>query len=312
MSQASWKFPARKCSSAFLAFAEIFSASRPSLSSRASSARRCCSSTPAPIGHGLPRGYRCRRRDPLDATGAPPAQPLRRAPARRAAPASTIAATALRKGTPLLARGIADLVAPLLVGRLESLLPTILAEDAGRFHAALEAAVQLLERLTLPGLHEHAGLLPRGGTFPLAGGRFCDDSDQPIDVERLHKRFGYPPCSDRLTHLGLSGLGRDDDHGLVLPGLFLTQEIQQFEPRNPGQLDIQHQHVNPHLLEGRTGGCGITRYRCAPAVDIIEQALEEIANTGVILDSEDRQRGLLGFGHSVNPHPVSQPREGPS
>src|SRR4030095_2814919 len=111
----------------------------------------------------------------------------------------------------------------------------------------------------------------------------------------------YPPRSDRFTRLGL-----------ILPGVVLTEEIQQFEPRDPGQRDIQHQHVNPYLLEGRTGRCGITRYRCAPAVDIVEQALEEIANTGVILDREDRQRWLLGFGHSVAPCPVSQPGENPS
>jgi len=56
-----------------------------------------------------------------------------------------------------LSRGGADLVASHLVRGLEALLPSILTENAGRFKSALEATVELLERLTLSGIHEHAG-----------------------------------------------------------------------------------------------------------------------------------------------------------
>jgi hypothetical protein len=47
----------------------------------------------------------------------------------------------------------------IFVGRLEPLLAAVLTEDTGRFDAALEATVQLLERLTLAGVHKHAGSL---------------------------------------------------------------------------------------------------------------------------------------------------------
>src|SRR5688572_31073715 len=55
-----------------------------------------------------------------------------------------------------LARGGADLVAPLLVRRLEVLLLAVLAEQPGRLDAAIEAAVQLLKRLALAGMDGHA------------------------------------------------------------------------------------------------------------------------------------------------------------
>src|SRR5215217_4233645 len=63
----------------------------------------------------------------------------------------------LRPRSAQLARGGADLVPPLLMGRLETLLAAILAEDPGRFHASLEAAVQLLKRFALAGVHVHIG-----------------------------------------------------------------------------------------------------------------------------------------------------------
>src|SRR5215213_7585269 len=72
---------------------------------------------------------------------------------------STVVATALRQGPPLLARGRTDLVPALFVRRDEPLLAAILAQEAGRLDAALEAAVQLLEGLALAGTHEHTGLL---------------------------------------------------------------------------------------------------------------------------------------------------------
>jgi hypothetical protein len=56
-----------------------------------------------------------------------------------------------------LSGGGAKLVPTDFVGRLETLLAPILAEDAGRFKTALEATVQLFERLTLSGMHEHVG-----------------------------------------------------------------------------------------------------------------------------------------------------------
>src|SRR5262249_25216816 len=49
-----------------------------------------------------------------------------------------------------------DLVPSLFVCGLEPLLPPILAEDARRLHPTLEAAIQLLERLTFSSDHIHA------------------------------------------------------------------------------------------------------------------------------------------------------------
>src|SRR5215213_2426267 len=72
---------------------------------------------------------------------------------------STVVATALRQGPPLLARGRTDLVPALFMRRDEPLLAAVLAEEAGRLDATLEAAVQLLERLALASSHEHTGLL---------------------------------------------------------------------------------------------------------------------------------------------------------
>jgi hypothetical protein len=51
----------------------------------------------------------------------------------------------------------ADLVPPLFMRRLETLLSAMLAEDTGRLHSPFEAAVQLLERLALTGVHKHMG-----------------------------------------------------------------------------------------------------------------------------------------------------------
>src|SRR5215208_6627911 len=70
---------------------------------------------------------------------------------------SRSAATHLRQGPLLLARGRADLVPPDLVSWLESLLLAVLAEQARRLNPALEAAVQFLEWFALAGLHEHTG-----------------------------------------------------------------------------------------------------------------------------------------------------------
>src|SRR5438067_638497 len=53
----------------------------------------------------------------------------------------------------------AILVAALFVRWLESLLATVIAEDAGGFDATLEPPEQLLERLTLAGDHVHRVLL---------------------------------------------------------------------------------------------------------------------------------------------------------
>jgi hypothetical protein len=43
------------------------------------------------------------------------------------------------------------------MGRLEALLAAIFTENSGRFHSALEASVELFERLTLAGGYIHTG-----------------------------------------------------------------------------------------------------------------------------------------------------------
>jgi hypothetical protein len=53
------------------------------------------------------------------------------------------------------------------MGRDESLLATILAEEAGRLDAALEAAVQLFERFALSCLDVHADPAPEQHVFDI-------------------------------------------------------------------------------------------------------------------------------------------------
>jgi hypothetical protein len=54
----------------------------------------------------------------------------------------------------------ADLIPALFVRRDEALLAAILTEEAGRLDAALEAAVQLLERFALACLDVHVDAPP--------------------------------------------------------------------------------------------------------------------------------------------------------
>jgi len=78
---------------------------------------------------------------------------------------SVVRSASLRPRAPPLPLGRANLVAPLLMGRLETLLAAKITEDAGRFDATLEAPEQLLECLALAGDYVHAC------SFSLVSGR---------------------------------------------------------------------------------------------------------------------------------------------
>ena len=72
-----------------------------------------------------------------------------------------------------------------------------------------------------------------------------------------------------------------------MPAFFLVQERDQVKAGDPRQLDIQHQHVDLHLLEGGEGRGRITDHRRAPAIDIVEQGFEEVGDAGIILNGKD-------------------------
>jgi hypothetical protein len=72
-----------------------------------------------------------------------------------------------RPGATELAGGCSDLVAALFMRRDKALLAAVLAEEAGRLDAALEAAVQFFERFARACLDVHANPAPEQHVFDI-------------------------------------------------------------------------------------------------------------------------------------------------
>ena len=65
---------------------------------------------------------------------------------------------------------------------------------------------------------------------------------------------------------------RHDDDRLIVSAWLLLQQLQAGYPR---RVDVEDQHVNQGLLEGRTRRRSLVRHRGAPAVDVVQELVQE-------------------------------------
>src|SRR4051794_31142053 len=115
-------------------------------------------------------------------------------------------------------------------------------------------------------------------------------ADQLFDIKGLTQKGCDQARPNGITDTWLTGLSRHQDDGWLVPVRVLAKQGQQLKARDPWQIDVEHQQLNLHMAEDLSGCCSIVDDGGAPTLDIVQHRSDQLCDSFVIFDHEDRQR----------------------